>query len=1271
MGIRADLLKFYFEVEARYYSFCDWLEKQSVPVYEYFITPVENAGWPSFPVAFGLLLVLIAAVAFSLSSLSIVPSGENAVYIVVLGNNHEPVEGALVELVATGNLVVASGATNATGEVYFADRQNALQVKITHSDFETLMRALRPSLNLQLTSKTISQLNSEPPSRGNEQLGFIGDFSNLVQISQFGSFEVSLASGEVLLNGTMRVFDADTDTMLREAQVVGGVAVFENLPLNQHVYFHGISRGFTVNRTLDFIVSRNSQTVEIQATPVQEANATISVVSSLTRQPLQGAEVKLYREDNVFMYNGSTSSRGNVSFEMSTDVRYYVTVKKQNFLTAVSTFFVPVQGVTVELTPADVNSSSTLRVFFQDEYSEPLQGIATLYTSDNQIIEQSRVSQTVQDFRNLQRGLSVVVKGTSGELTSRKNVTLLEAVHEEVLQMEVRFAFLSLSAVDALTRATIVSDVNVTVMRDGSLLSTCTAPCVARVKTRGVYFINFSSIGYFNYVVQYGLRGQSLQTFQEATTTEVNASMMPVESVRDSQILLNGVFDAFTFQPITAGNALVQNRVYLASVSTYFANATIGGTFFTVSSGNNFGSILSFTPYPDEDDAPIGLDVRGSNDPDGRQCGSALNGERWKRVVLQQPLNPTSLTGQHYQFFFVPEVGQYSNITLSYKSFVNNTNRAVIRNPFDSNLGTNAVQYNGANSECSAQTYKTSFAVISPNEASNQLGSIKLNLRQTRNFSLVERVNAIESCGAITGTGTQQSDYASFDCNGFTVDSGQPNPLEVNALIRLNYAARGGKIRFTANQDYFALVNSSFNVSNRPPQVFHDGESPVFEQVIPSELFGVQGSREIYATVKLTAVGFTSSTEINAEFVPSEADALMLNSSNNTLAKSLFVTVNQLTIPRSVSLLSRFSCGNQTSVNFSYDDGLLPSGSGWIGCNQIPMIVDPVFPADAIPIYVENATSSRDCAAPGSGGALVSKAKLELGVESRPSPNGQPCFDLLDESDSRLAGGVLKHVEGYDGYVLRFNSVACGGVHGNDVSLSNVTLKLSCEGRATATGPIDTKTVNVTVFKQGGEWLKNLVAARFKTTTTLNSFSNNSRVTYFYAPSNGTCPFGWPVIARINLNHPTNFTIEEINGRSTSIWGIAENKIGLTGYFQANARIFVNNASAISNQAANYRAGQILPRAIDLFDRDSDYSYLLRKKIPRYLPLPSSTVPSVGVGAFYCAVHTDQPLQPIYGMDNEDNYAFAFIEKAPQPIELNPELYVLIDNLQIRTPENR
>ncbi|MDP3742503.1 MAG: hypothetical protein Q8R15_04260, partial [Candidatus Micrarchaeota archaeon] len=44
---------------------------------------------------------------------------------------------------------------------------------------------------------------------------------------------------------------------------------------------------------------------------------------------------------------------------------------------------------------------------------------------------------------------------------------------------------------------------------------------------------------------------------------------------------------------------------------------------------------------------------------------------------------------------------------------------------------------------------------------------------------------------------------------------------------------------------------------------------------------------------------------------------------------------------------------------------------------------------------------------------------------------------------------------------------------------------------------------------------------------------------------------------------------------------------------------------------------------------------------------------------------------PIYGMDNEDNYAFAFIEKAPQPIELNPELYVLIDNLQIRTPENR
>ncbi|MFH1246741.1 MAG: hypothetical protein V1644_00005, partial [Candidatus Micrarchaeota archaeon] len=70
MGIQADLLKFYFQVEAKYYEFCDWLEKQSVPIYEYFVTPVEKSGYPSFPVAVGVLLILLASVLFAFASLS-------------------------------------------------------------------------------------------------------------------------------------------------------------------------------------------------------------------------------------------------------------------------------------------------------------------------------------------------------------------------------------------------------------------------------------------------------------------------------------------------------------------------------------------------------------------------------------------------------------------------------------------------------------------------------------------------------------------------------------------------------------------------------------------------------------------------------------------------------------------------------------------------------------------------------------------------------------------------------------------------------------------------------------------------------------------------------------------------------------------------------------------------------------------------------------------------------------------------------------------------
>ncbi|MFH0713405.1 MAG: hypothetical protein V1722_00005, partial [Candidatus Micrarchaeota archaeon] len=120
MALKAELLKFYFQIETSYYALCDWFEKHSVPVYSSFVTPLENKKIPSFPVAICsvlILVALIALIALAAGSLSFSPA--QSVYVKVVSSG-APVEGASVQLIAASNEEVAMQLTNATGEVSFS-----------------------------------------------------------------------------------------------------------------------------------------------------------------------------------------------------------------------------------------------------------------------------------------------------------------------------------------------------------------------------------------------------------------------------------------------------------------------------------------------------------------------------------------------------------------------------------------------------------------------------------------------------------------------------------------------------------------------------------------------------------------------------------------------------------------------------------------------------------------------------------------------------------------------------------------------------------------------------------------------------------------------------------------------------------------------------------------------------------------------------------------------------------------------------------------------
>ena len=68
MGLIESLTEFYQQLEEGYYSVCDKLRDAGIPVYDYFITPLEDRGIQSLPVLICLLLLVFGGIAFLLFS---------------------------------------------------------------------------------------------------------------------------------------------------------------------------------------------------------------------------------------------------------------------------------------------------------------------------------------------------------------------------------------------------------------------------------------------------------------------------------------------------------------------------------------------------------------------------------------------------------------------------------------------------------------------------------------------------------------------------------------------------------------------------------------------------------------------------------------------------------------------------------------------------------------------------------------------------------------------------------------------------------------------------------------------------------------------------------------------------------------------------------------------------------------------------------------------------------------------------------------------------
>ena len=71
MGIAESLKQFYDGIEESYYNFCDYLQQNiHFPVYDWFVTPIETRGIPSFPFFIALVLLIIGGGVFAYLTLT-------------------------------------------------------------------------------------------------------------------------------------------------------------------------------------------------------------------------------------------------------------------------------------------------------------------------------------------------------------------------------------------------------------------------------------------------------------------------------------------------------------------------------------------------------------------------------------------------------------------------------------------------------------------------------------------------------------------------------------------------------------------------------------------------------------------------------------------------------------------------------------------------------------------------------------------------------------------------------------------------------------------------------------------------------------------------------------------------------------------------------------------------------------------------------------------------------------------------------------------------
>ncbi|MFH0973476.1 MAG: hypothetical protein V1817_01660, partial [Candidatus Micrarchaeota archaeon] len=237
------LKDFYRKIEDSYYKSMDFLnDKIKIPVYDFFVNPIETRGIPSLPIALLLLLLVLCGVFVAFFG---IPGfgGEDgeAKLSVFVQSAGAPLDGAKIAVIADGSEVAS--AISAGGKASFTNLPNVdLIIRATLDGYNEAKakiswpREKSVRLDLRCASAACAPqggaATATPPAT-------VWDLEGKAKLV----VTLSDAASSKLVNGQVLVYNAKTNTLLKSQKTVAGQTIFE-IDAGTSVYANAEADGY-------------------------------------------------------------------------------------------------------------------------------------------------------------------------------------------------------------------------------------------------------------------------------------------------------------------------------------------------------------------------------------------------------------------------------------------------------------------------------------------------------------------------------------------------------------------------------------------------------------------------------------------------------------------------------------------------------------------------------------------------------------------------------------------------------------------------------------------------------------------------------------------------------------------------------------------------------------------------------------------------------------------------------------------------------------------